>query len=175
MKRLQWLMAIIMISATVGLVLIWANWRDDALPPDTKADLVKIKKSERRLTLYKDDRVIKSYHVALGRNPDGHKEREGDRRTPEGMYHIDSRKPDSAFHRALHISYPNMRDVEAAKQKGVSPGGDIMIHGIRNAMGWLGKLHRLVDWTAGCIAVTDWEIEEIWMAVPDGTPVEIKP
>jgi murein L,D-transpeptidase YafK len=175
MALIRRLIVIILTGAAVGLVLIWANWRGEVLPPDTKADRVTIEKSERRLTLYKDGRLMKGYKISLGRSPIGQKEREGDRRTPEGRYHIDFRKPDSAFHRALHISYPNIRDVEAAKQKGVSPGGDIMIHGIRNGMGWLGKLHRLVDWTAGCIAVTDWEIEEIWMAVPDGTPVEIKP
>ena len=118
--------------------------------------------------------MIKSYRVSLGRNPLGPKQQEGDKRTPEGLYRIDKRNEKSGFHRALHVSYPESRDFAAAAARGVSPGGDIMIHGLHNGLGWMGKLHRLVDWTAGCIAVTDPEIEEIWAAVPDGTPVEIK-
>jgi murein L,D-transpeptidase YafK len=88
---------------------------------------------------------------------------------------IDFHKADSDFHRALHLSYPKERDIDQAAARGVSPGGDIMIHGIRNGLGWIGAFHRRTDWTAGCIAVTDFEIEEIWRAVPDGTPVEIRP
>ena len=119
--------------------------------------------------------MLKQYRVSLGGSPVGAKTQEGDRKTPEGVYRIDYRKADSAFHRALHVSYPNYKDRARAAAAGVSPGGLIMIHGIRNGLGGLGRWHRLVDWTNGCIAVSDPEIEQIWAAVPDGTPVEIRP
>lgn len=96
-------------------------------------------------------------------------------RQPEGLYKIDYRKADSSFHRALHISYPNAGDKAKARKLGVSPGGLIMIHGIKNGAGWIGNLHRFADWTNGCIAVTDAEIRELWRAVPNGTPIEIRP
>jgi murein L,D-transpeptidase YafK len=129
----------------------------------------------RRLTLIHDGHPIKSYRIALGSNPIGPKTRQGDRRTPEGIYVIDSRTAASGFHRALHVSYPSAADRVAAKRAGVDPGGDIFIHGIKNGLGWLGATHRLVDWTAGCIAVTNAEIDEIWRLVPNGTNVEIRP
>jgi len=103
------------------------------------------------------------------------KEREGDGRTPEGHYIIDSRDAASNYHKALHISYPNQQDRARAAKLGVPPGGAIMIHGLPNGMGWLGSAHRLYDWTLGCIAVTDEEIDEIWNMVPVGTAVEIRP
>lgn len=139
-----------------------------------KADKIIIDKSSRQLSLLKNGRVIKSYKVALGRNPVGHKEREGDNKTPEGSYIIDKHNPKSAFHLSLHISYPSKSDRERAQRVGVRPGGDIMIHGLKNGLGWIGALHRFADWTQGCIAVTDKEIEEISAAVPDGTPIEIQ-
>jgi murein L,D-transpeptidase YafK len=100
---------------------------------------------------------------------------ERDARTPEGRYLIDSRNVASAYHKALHISYPNADDRKRAAKLGVSPGGAVMIHGLPNGKGWLGGAHRLYDWTLGCIAVTDQEIDEIWNLVPTGTPVEIRP
>jgi murein L,D-transpeptidase YafK len=103
------------------------------------------------------------------------KEREGDARTPEGHYIVDSRNAASHYHKALHISYPGTEDRQRAAKLGVSPGGAIMIHGLPNGMAWLGATHRFYDWTLGCIAVTDAEIDEIWKLVPDGTPVEIRP
>jgi murein L,D-transpeptidase YafK len=136
---------------------------------------VVIEKGSRTLTLLSGNTVVRTYHVALGGQPVGPKTREGDHRTPEGKYVIDSRLEQSAFHRALHISYPSAGDIFAAHRAGVAPGGAIMIHGIRNGLGWLGRAHRLVDWTSGCIAVTDSEIEEIWRVVPNGTAVEIWP
>jgi hypothetical protein len=145
------------------------------LPAAARADRIIVEKAARTLSLYHGDRRLKTYKIALGRNPSGHKQREGDGRTPEGIYTIDSRKPDSAFHRALHISYPNAEDRRRARQQGVSPGGAIMIHGLPNGMGALGKSHLLRDWTDGCIAVSNDEIEEIWRAVPNGTRIEIKP
>jgi murein L,D-transpeptidase YafK len=105
----------------------------------------------------------------------GKKECQGDLKTPEGQYRVVGRNPKSAYHLSLRLSYPNAADVAAAKAKGCPPGGDIMIHGITNGLGWMGRLRRQVDWTLGCIAVTDEEIERIWNLVPDGTPVEIRP
>lgn len=139
-----------------------------------KATKVVVVKSEHKLLLLNGERVIQVYKVAVGRGGLEPKQRQGDHRSPEGQYVIDRRKPNSRFHRALHVSYPNEVDRERARRSGVDPGGDIMIHGIQNGLGWIGPLHRIVDWTDGCIAVTDSEIEEIWAAVPDGTPVEIR-
>ena len=119
--------------------------------------------------------VLRTYKVALGRNPVGPKTRLGDHKTPEGEYVIDAKKNPSRFHLALHLSYPNQADRERAQRENVNPGGDVEIHGIENGLGWIGSLHRDVDWTDGCIAVTDSEIEEIWRAVAVGTPVEIRP
>ena len=140
-----------------------------------QANRILVEKSARRLTLLHDTHVLKTYQIALGGSAIGHKEQEGDGRTPEGIYTIDFHKPDSDYHLALHISYPNETDRARAALRGVSAGSDIMIHGLRNGAGTIGAAHRLRDWTAGCIAVTDAEIEEIYRAVPDGTPIEIRP
>ncbi len=139
------------------------------------ADKVLVEKALRQLTLFQNGKPIKTYKVALGKNPMGPKMQKGDGRTPEGIYSIDGRKPNSVFHLALRISYPNAADKARAASMGVPTGGDIMIHGIRKGLGWLGSLHRLSDWTQGCIAVTNAEIEEIWKTVPNGTVVEIVP
>jgi murein L,D-transpeptidase YafK len=156
-------------------VLIGAHLNLHPLPSNIAADRILVEKSARRLTLLRDGMPLKSYRVALGRAPVGAKEQEGDQRTPEGSYLIDFHKEDSDYHRALHVSYPEQRDIDRATANGVPPGFDIMVHGIRNGMGWIGAFHRRTDWTAGCIAVTDFEIEEIYRAVPDGTPIEIQP
>jgi outer membrane protein assembly factor BamD (BamD/ComL family) len=139
------------------------------------ADKVLIEKKERRLTLLSKDEVIKTYKIALGGDPIGPKERQGDNKTPEGTYIIDSRNSNSGYHLSLHISYPNEKDKMRAKELGVLPGGDIMIHGIKNGLAWAGALHAGIDWTKGCIAVTDEEMEEIYKLVPNGTIVEIRP
>jgi tetratricopeptide (TPR) repeat protein len=138
-------------------------------------DRILIEKSARRLMLISQGEVLKSYKIALGGNPIGPKERQGDNKTPEGTYVIDGRNKDSRFHHSLHISYPNERDRKRAKALGVSPGGDIMIHGIKNGFSWVGNAHAGIDWTKGCIAVTDEEIEEISKLAPNGTIVEIRP
>jgi len=139
------------------------------------ADRILIEKKQRRLTLFSRGEALKTYRIALGGNPNGPKERQGDNKTPEGTYVIDSRNKDSRYHLSLHISYPNERDKKRAKELGVSPGGNIMIHGIKNGFSWAGDYHTEVDWTKGCIAVTDEEIEEIEKVVPNGTVVEIRP
>jgi tetratricopeptide (TPR) repeat protein len=138
------------------------------------ADKVLIEKKERRLRLFSKGEVIKTYKIALGGNPVGPKERQGDNKTPEGTYIIDSRNSNSGYHLSLHISYPNEKDKMRAKELGVSPGGDIMIHGIKNGLSWVGASHAELDWTKGCIAVTDEEMEEIYELVPNGTIVEIR-
>jgi murein L,D-transpeptidase YafK len=144
-------------------------------PPEEQAHSVLVLKGERRLVLRRGEDEIAAYDIALGFEPEGHKRQEGDGRTPEGNYVIDWRNPASSYHLSLHISYPSVADRTAAGQAGVDPGGMIMIHGLPNGMAWLGGTHTLRDWTAGCIAVTSDEIEEIWRLVPDGTPIEIRP
>jgi tetratricopeptide (TPR) repeat protein len=139
------------------------------------ADKILIEKKERRLMLISKGDVLKTYKIALGGNPVGPKERSGDNKTPEGTYVIDARNKDSRYHLSLHVSYPNERDKKRAKELGVSPGGNIMIHGIKNGFSWVGDFHAEVDWTKGCIAVTDEEIEEIARLAPNGTVVEIRP
>lgn len=156
-------------------VLAWANLGGRNPAPAGHADAVLVLKSERRMQLLKEGMVLKTYKIALGGNPVGHKQREGDMRTPEGHYIIDRRNSRSAFHLSLRISYPSPDDTKYAVNKGWSPGGDIMIHGLPNGLGYGGRLHRISDWTAGCIAVTNPEIEEIWAAVSDGTRIEIRP
>jgi murein L,D-transpeptidase YafK len=140
-----------------------------------RATVIVVDKQARKLTLLRHADVLRSYDVVLGRTPIGPKEREGDGRTPEGRYVIDSKNPRSHAHLALHISYPSAGDLTQARRLGVSPGGDIMIHGLLNGLGWFGAVHRAIDWTNGCIAVTNSQIEEIWSLVDVGTPIEIKP
>lgn len=118
--------------------------------------------------------VLKTYRIALG-SPMGTKVRAGDKKTPEGVYYVDAKKSQSRFYRALHLSYPNPTDRSRARKLGVDPGGDIEIHGLPKGLGWLGSSQRLIDWTSGCIAVTNPEIDEIWDYVAIGTPVEIRP
>jgi len=138
-------------------------------------DRILIEKKERRLTLLSQGEALKTYRIALGGNPDGPKERQGDNKTPEGTYIIDGKNRNSRYHQALHISYPNESDKKKAKERGVPPGGDIMIHGIKAGFSWVGDLQADSDWTKGCIAVTDEEIEEIYKLAPLNTEVEIRP
>lgn len=168
------------LSHTLVLLLFGAlflpAWPKSPKPSGgAQADRIVVVKSLRTLTLFRQGQVLKTYKVALGGHPAGPKTQRGDDRTPEGVYTIDSRNARSQFHLSLHISYPNADDRARAKKLGVNPGGDIFIHGLPPAFAYLGPLHRQRDWTLGCIAVTDAEIEEIWSLVPNGTTVEIKP
>lgn len=149
------------------------NW--NALRANTTIDRIVVEKAERKLSIFREGKLIKTYRVALGGNPVGPKEQEGDMKTPEGVYKIDYRNPNSDYHLALHVSYPSDEDNARAAARGVNAGFDIMIHGLPNGKGWMGAAHRQIDWTAGCIAVTDEEIEELWRVTPDGTTVEIRP
>jgi murein L,D-transpeptidase YafK len=147
----------------------------ESLAALTKADKVLVVKSKRVMTLLRKGRVFKTYKIALGKQPVGKKICAGDKKTPEGEYVVDCRKADSKYHLALHVSYPNETDIQNAENLGVSPGRDIMIHGLPDGYEDVDELHRITDWTDGCIAVTNEEMEEIWKLVPDGTPIEIKP
>ncbi|WP_346914214.1 L,D-transpeptidase family protein [uncultured Roseibium sp.] len=166
---------VLAVAVSCGLTACERFWPETPLKAGARADRVVVFKGERVLELMAGDVTLKRYTVSLGREPVGAKQREGDGRTPEGRYRIDYRNPASGYHLALHISYPDAQDRARARKAGVSPGGDIMIHGMRNGYGWIGSLHRLVDWTNGCIAVTDTEMDEIWRAVANGTEIEIRP
>lgn len=142
-------------------------------PRSTQVDFVLVDKSDRTLTLYAEGRAVRTYSgIQLGGVPVGAKRFEGDKRTPEGRYAIDYRNPQSAYHLSLHISYPNAQDIAQARSQGRSPGGEIFIHGQPN---WLAPKRAPGDWTDGCIALSDAEIETVWAEVPDGTPIEIDP
>ena len=138
-------------------------------------DSIVVEKRAHRLSLYYNGRRVRSYLVALGANPAEDKFGAGDRRTPQGVFWVDYRNPESQYHRALHLTYPDSAHLARAVAKGVPPGGDIMIHGLPNGLGAAGASHRENDWTNGCIALTDEEIDEIFAAVDVGTPVEIRP
>jgi murein L,D-transpeptidase YafK len=146
-------------------------------PPALVADQVIVKKSQRKMQLVKAGRVVREYRVNLGDNPYGHKERQGDERTPEGDYVLDWRNPNSLYHRSIHISYPNAQDARLAQARGVDPGGMVMIHGRPNYIDSPRILAEYDnrDWTNGCIAVKNAEMDEIWQAVRDGTPIRILP
>ena len=162
------------------LLFLFATLPAEAQPPAPvaeaqRADRVVVQKAERRLILFRGDTELTAYDVALGRNPNGHKQREGDGRTPEGRYRIDWRNPQSRYHLSLHISYPAPADRARAAERGEDPGGMIMIHGLPNGLGALGAAGLVHDWTEGCIAVTNEAIRDIWRRVADGTPIEILP
>jgi murein L,D-transpeptidase YafK len=140
-----------------------------------KADAVLVIKSRAKMFLLKNGKNIKEYHVVFGANPKGHKQKEGDERTPEGKYVIDFKNNKSAFYKSMHISYPNEKDKSWAKKNKVNPGGAIMIHGQKNGFGGLSWISQRFNWTNGCIAVTNKEMDEIWQMVDVGTPIEIKP
>lgn len=137
-------------------------------------DLVKVDKSENKMYLLEKGKIKKEYHVALGGSPKGHKQQEGDQKTPEGLYTLDYKKEDSSFYRAMHISYPNKIDLENAKNKGVSAGGFIMVHGQRNWLGWLSGVTQNFNWTDGCIALTNAEMDEFMTLVAVGTKIQIE-
>ncbi len=168
---------IVALVATIVLVVQLVGCASAPTPGAARVDRVVVRKGERKLTLYQGGEPIREFRVALGDSPRGHKFREGDERTPEGDYILDWRNPNSNYHKAIHVSYPNERDRAFAEALGVSPGGMIMIHGRPN---WLTSAkvaseYDRRDWTNGCIAVTNAEMDEIWRLVRDGTPIRILP
>lgn len=145
------------------------------LPAGISIDKLVVYKSKRQLLAYSNGQLVKTYHVSLGGQPAGDKEFEGDEKTPEGIYFINDKNPNSGYHKNLGISYPNDNDLEYSKNLNKPAGGDIKIHGLRNYTGFIGKFHRWSDWTLGCIAVTNDEIDELYDAVKIGTPIDIRP
>ncbi|MDP2206824.1 MAG: L,D-transpeptidase family protein [Alphaproteobacteria bacterium] len=173
----------IFISALLCLTLMPLRSAESLKPPPGMAPQpqavaeVIVFKSERRMELRdKYGNIVRSYRIALGKNPIGHKQHEGDNRTPEGRYMIDTRNPNSDFHLSLRINYPSTKDRAEAKKRGQRPGGDIFIHGMPNGKGWMWwKYNTKSDWTNGCIAVTDREMKEMWELIADRTPIIIQP
>jgi Uncharacterized protein conserved in bacteria len=148
---------------------------EQTLGKNTKVDKLVVYKSKRTLLAYNKGKLLKSYRISLGGQPVGAKEFEGDLKTPEGMYTINDKNQYSSYHKNLGVSYPNENDIAHAKSLGKDAGGDIKIHGLRNGLGFIGKLQRHMDWTFGCMALTNSEVDELFNAVPIGTPIEIKP
>ena len=169
------LMAVVGAGIALGIGGCFSENPKELAPSKQKADRIVVVKSSHTMTLMAGSRILKVYKVALGRGSSGPKERAGDNKTPEGEYVIDEKNAKSRFHLALHISYPNADDKKRARDAGNDPGGAVMIHGLENGLGWLGPIQHDMDWTEGCIAVNNSEIEEIWRLVPTGTPIEIKP
>ncbi len=147
--------------------------KGQSIPSTLIVDKVFVDKSERILKLLSKDIVVKSYRIALGDSPIGHKQQQGDQRTPVGYYTLDYKNENSIAHRSIHVSYPNAADKARAKSRGVNPGGDIMIHGQMNGFGHLAGLNQQRDWTDGCIAVTNDEMDEIMAAVKVGTAMKL--
>lgn len=154
------------LSATTGV------GGDVTLP---MASEVVVHKAKRRLELWQGGRLLRAYRISLGLNPAGHKQQEGDFRTPEGRYVLDVRNPRSDFFLSMRVSYPNARDVARARKAGVPPGGQIMIHGLPNDPRWPPEHYARQDWTDGCIALSNADMMEVWMLVADGTPIDIRP
>lgn len=143
--------------------------------PGSRIEKVLVLKSQRRLELISNGEPLKTYRISLGKRPVGAKEREGDKRTPEGFYWLDWRKISERYNLAIHVSYPNVTDAAKASREGVSPGGMIMIHGTPDSKEYPEQLFHTLDWTEGCIAMSNIDMREVWNLVPDGTMIEIRP
>ena len=159
---------------TKGMARLATVQPPSMVPTAQQASQIVVSKADKTMYLFQGETLLKSYRISMGRHwQDGHKQKEGDERTPEGTYRIDWRNPKSSAYLSLHISYPNQQDSESAKAGGYSPGGNIMIHGLPNGWGALGKLHQIMDWTDGCLGVTNEEMREIWALTPNGTPITL--
>jgi murein L,D-transpeptidase YafK len=145
------------------------------LDKSTIINKIIVEKGKRRMHIYSNGKLIKTYKISIGKSPIGAKENEGDKKTPEGLYIINDKNPNSAYYKNLGISYPNEQDIIKSNKKGKKPGGQIKIHGIKNSFFWIGKLHLIIDWTDGCIAVSNDEMDELYDIVKIGTQIEIKP
>lgn len=167
------LIVVIMISVNALALAKNSSKHNQAIHTDVTIYKVYVDKSERVLKLMSQGAVIKTYHIALGDSPVGHKRQEGDERTPTGSYVLDYKNENSSYYRSIHVSYPNAADKAQAKKRGVSAGGDIMIHGQKNGLGHLAAITQQRDWTDGCIAVTNDEMDEIMALVAIDTPIEI--
>jgi len=163
------------VALLLAATAAWYFYPEKRLPAGTRIDRLVVHKERRTMEAYNGKVLVKEYTISLGREPRGAKQREGDKRTPEGHYIINARNAGSGYHKNLGISYPNAGDRLRARQQGVSPGGDVKIHGLRNGDGYIGKFHRLRDWTAGCIAVTDEEVDELYAHVVPNAEIIIYP
>ncbi|MEY3712527.1 MAG: hypothetical protein RL321_147 [Pseudomonadota bacterium] len=177
-RRASWLFALL----TWSIAPSWADTAVTSLPgtrftanPLPVANQVIVHKGERRLELWRGRQLLRSYRISLGLNPEGHKQHEGDFRTPEGRYRLNARNPRSDFFLSLAVSYPDKNDVARARESGVAPGGAIMIHGLPNQPKWSPDYYAKNDWTDGCIALSNADMMEVWMLVPTGTPIDIRP
>ncbi|MGB8600815.1 MAG: L,D-transpeptidase family protein [Rhizomicrobium sp.] len=165
-------------TALIGILVMWLasalRPRRKALPPGTLADYVLIEKRSHRLTLFFKHRRLKAYRVALGRGGLGPKLKRGDARTPEGLYRVEKHISKKKYRHSLKLDFPSEQDVAMAKRRGARMGGDVLIHGLRNGLGWVGHWHRAVSWTNGSVGLTNDEMDELYHVIPDGTPVEIR-
>lgn len=166
--------AILILLFIIGLI-VYYYYPEDLLPKNAQIDEIVVYKSKREMLVFSNKILLKTYTISLGRNPIGIKEFEGDKKTPEGKYFINGKNPKSICYKNLGISYPNKDDLERAKRYGKPSGGSIKIHGLGKKNRFVGKFHRWHDWTLGCIAVTNDEIDELYKAVKIRTPIEIKP
>lgn len=164
-----------LVTFLFAIAFLYAEQKPSALKTLPKIDLILVEKLARSMSIFHKKTKLKTYKIALGFDPVGHKEQEGDGKTPEGVYFVSHKYPNSQFYLALQVSYPNAHDQKNAKKKGISAGGEIMIHGLGKTFAWLGKLHVNNDWTLGCVAVTNEEIKEIYDATAIGTKIEIRP
>ncbi|MDR2237863.1 MAG: L,D-transpeptidase family protein [Chryseobacterium sp.] len=170
-RKTIWLILFLLFSG----VILYYFYPEHKLPDNIQIDQLVVYKSKRQLLAYSDGQLVKMYTISLGGQPTGHKEFEGDKKTPEGHYYINAKNPNSGYHKNLGISYPNQEDINKAKQLGQPAGGDVKIHALQNGRGFIGKFHRWTDWTLGCIAVTNEEVDELYRSVKVGTPIDIKP
>lgn len=169
-KRIWWAVYLLIIPAVIYYI-----YPEQKLAAGIKIDSIIVHKERRALEVYSNGHLIKTYKISLGKNPIGDKEFEGDKKTLEGIYTINDKNENSGYYKNLGISYPNKHDIVSSKKLGKPTGGDLKIHGLRNGIGFIGKFHRWFDWTAGCIALTNREIDELYNAVEIGTSIEIKP
>ena len=173
MKR-KFIIILTLTISVIGLIYFMHSY-NNPLDKSLRIDKILVEKSKRQLHVFSDGKLIKTYKISLGRNPIGKKEIEGDKKTPEGLYYIREKNPNSGYYKNLGISYPNNEDIKNSEKIGKNPGGLIKIHGLKNGLGWIGKTHLLFDWTMGCIALTNEDLEELYNCVKIGTPIEIKP
>jgi murein L,D-transpeptidase YafK len=160
--------------ATLAWTAVYYFYPVKKIPESVTIDKLVVLKSKRRLLAYSHGQLIVTYKISIGKNPTGDKEIQNDNKTPEGLYIINDKNSNSDFHKNLGISYPNQQDIQQARQLGKPTGGDIKIHGLKNGKGYIGRFHRWNDWTNGCIALTDEEVDEIYNHTPVGTPIEIR-
>ncbi len=173
--KLILLITFLLLAIASSTAYLACSISDTKLDTSIHIDKIVVEKSKRKMYLYANNQLIKTYKIALGKHPRGGKKYEGDKKTPEGLYIINSKNPKSEYYKNLGISYPNKKDKEEAEKDGKNPGGDIKIHGLKNGWGWIGQMHLLTDWTAGCIAITNKNMDELYAIIEIGTPIEIKP